>query len=159
MLKIAIMRFGGQVWLPKCNGGQVRWFRGRGYRVDFPSIWSELKYHGNLSLKSLRLDHPLSSNLLLHFTTIKMMMMAIVRTRWRAHWLGALTRTSGETGRWLRIDNRDRDIALLQVHTRFSSIVLFRLLIQLFSLCSRLFLTILCLIFTISLHSWKKTKK
>ena len=29
MLKIAIMRFGVQVWLSKYNGGQVRWFRGR----------------------------------------------------------------------------------------------------------------------------------
>ena len=29
MSKIAITRFGGQVRLPKCNGGQVRWFRGR----------------------------------------------------------------------------------------------------------------------------------
>ena len=29
MSKIAITRFGGQVRLPKCNGGQVRCFRGR----------------------------------------------------------------------------------------------------------------------------------
>ena len=29
MSKIAITHFGGHVRLPKCNGGQVRWFRGR----------------------------------------------------------------------------------------------------------------------------------
>ena len=33
--KIVIKRFGGQVRLPKCNGGQVRWLGGRvGVDVD-----------------------------------------------------------------------------------------------------------------------------
>ena len=29
----------------------------------------------------------------------------------KTHWLGALTSTRGETGRWWRIDNSDREIA------------------------------------------------
>ena len=39
---------------------------------------------------------------------VVMMMMMMTKN---PHWLGALTRTRGETGRWWRIDSSDRDIA------------------------------------------------
>ena len=39
-----------------------------------------------------------------------MVMVVMMMMTKNTHWLGALTRTRGETGRWWRIDSRDRDI-------------------------------------------------